>query len=171
MHPDYIGEVQRLCLQNNWQKVQQIIPGGADRWQSSWQAIQAFRNQPSEVSLLIHDAARPFVSLRIIEDTCEALKTHPAVTVAIPVTDTLYKVESGKLKVESIPNRADFMRAQTPQSFHLSLLAEAYERALAAPSVEATDDCGIVHKYMPEQPIYIVAGEETNRKITYKEDL
>ncbi len=63
------------------------------------------------------------------------------------------------------------MRAQTPQAFHLETIRTAFERALASGDIIATDDAGIVHKYMPEEPIFIVAGEEANRKITYKEDL
>ena len=171
MHPDWIAEAQRMCLQNAWQKVQQIIPGGSERWESSWMAIQAFRSQSSEVSLWLHDAARPFVSQRILKDVAEALKEHKAVTVAVPVTDTLYKVESGKRKVESIPMRSEYMRAQTPQAFHLETIKTAFERALKSGDIIATDDAGIVQKYMPEESIYIVMGEEANKKITYKEDL
>ena len=63
------------------------------------------------------------------------------------------------------------MRAQTPQAFHLDVLKEAFERALAQGQVAVTDDVGIVQAYMPEQSIFIVSGEEANRKITYAEDL
>lgn len=177
MHPDFIAEAQHLCLQNSWQKVQQIIPGGKERWESSVHAIQAFSSQNSAVSLWLHDAARPFVSQAILADIAKALEEHAAVSVAVPVTDTIYKVESLKfsversLKVESIPSRTEFMRAQTPQAFHLETIAEAYRRALEKGNIIATDDAGIVHNYMPEVPIYIVLGDEQNKKITYKEDL
>ena len=176
MHADWIGEAQRMCLQNGWQKVTKIIEGGHERWESSWKAIEVFRNQDSDVSLWFHDAARPFVSQRILADVAEALKEHKAVTVAVPVTDTIYKVKGLQvtgygLQVESIPSRTDYMRAQTPQAFHLETSRTAFERALASGDIIATDDAGIVHKYMPEEPIFIVAGEEANRKITYKEDL
>ena len=63
------------------------------------------------------------------------------------------------------------MRAQTPQAFRLPLIAEAYDRALSDPLLQATDDCGILFKYMPEEPIFVVQGEEANKKITFKEDL
>jgi len=173
MHPDWIPEAESLRAKNTWKKVKKVIAGGSERWESSWNAIQAFSKveSASEISLLLHDAARPFVSARIIKEVCEALDEHAAVTVAVPVTDTLYKVESGKWKVESIPSRAEFMRAQTPQAFHLDILKEAFERALKAGKMIVTDDAGVVHRYMPELPIYIVQGEETNKKITYKEDL
>ena len=177
MHPDFMEDAKRLCEQNAWRKVTQIIPGGDERWESSWHAILAFSDQPSDVSLWFHDAARPFVSQRILADIAEALKTNDAVTVAVPVTDTIYKVESLKfrversLKVESIPSRTEFMRAQTPQAFKYEVVFDAYVKALAEDGVIATDDAGIVRKYAPRVPIVIVAGDEANKKITYKEDL
>ena len=175
MHPEWIKEAEELCRRNTWQKVRQIIAGGSERWESSWHAIQAFSGQLSDISLWLHDAARPFVSQRILSDVAKALETHAAVTVGVPVTDTLYKVRRddvrGTKEVEAIPSRADFMRAQTPQAFHLDVLKEAFERALAQGQVAVTDDVGIVQAYMPEQSIFIVSGEEANRKITYAEDL
>lgn len=175
MHPEWLKEAEHLSSRNAWQKVRQIISGGSERWESSLHAIQAFSGQLSDISLWLHDAARPFVSQRILADVAEALKTHAAVTVAVPVTDTLYKVRRddvrGTKEVEAIPSRTDFMRAQTPQAFHLNVLQKAFERALAQGQVAVTDDVGIVQAYMPEQPIFIVSGEEANRKITYAEDL
>ena len=132
-----------------------------------------------EVNLLLHDAARPFVSQEIIDRVCEALEQHEAVTVAIPSTDTIYEMADGK--VARIPQRSTIMRAQTPQAFRLELIAEAYTKALgvdnlsaeacAEAHIPATDDCGIVHEHMPQVPIYIVEGEEQNKKITFKEDI
>lgn len=169
MHPDWIEAAENLRAKNAWQKVQQIIPGGNERWESSWNAIRAFNDQSSEVCLWLHDCARPFVSQRILADVAEALQTHAAVTVAVPVTDTLYKVQDNTVK--QIPSRSEYMRAQTPQAFHLDILKEAFERALKAGKMIVTDDAGVVLQYLPEQPIYIVPGEEANKKITYKEDL
>ena len=186
MHPDYIAYAEQMLLANAWQKVHHIIPGGKERWESSVNAIRrlgdkAIRREANgeEVNLLLHDAARPFVSQEIISRVCEALEQHEAVTVAIPSTDTVYEMVDGK--VARIPQRSTIMRAQTPQAFRLELIAEAYAKALgvdnlnaevcAVCSLPATDDCGIVHKHMPEVPIYIVEGEEQNKKITFKEDI
>lgn len=178
MHPEWLKEAEELSRRNAWQKVRQIISGGSERWESSWHAIKAISSslaRKNEVGVFLHDAARPFVSQRILADVAEALKTHAAVSVAVPVTDTLYKVRrddvGGTKEVEAIPARTDFMRAQTPQAFHLDVLQKAFERALAQGQVAVTDDVGIVQAYMPEQPIFIVSGEEANRKITYAEDL
>ena len=196
MHPDYIAYAEQMLLANAWQKVRNIIPGGKERWESSVNAIRAMgyglwamgekndcqspiANRPNEVNLLLHDAARPFVSQDIIARVCEALQEHEAVTVAIPSTDTVYEMVDAK--VARIPKRSTIMRAQTPQAFRLELIAAAYTKALgadisdkqacAACHLPATDDCGIVHEHMPHIPIHIVLGEEQNKKITFKEDI
>ena len=178
MHPDYSDEVQGLCEQNDWQKVTKIIPGGSERWESSWHAIVAYMDEDEESALWFHDAARPFVSQRILADVALALETHSAVTVAVPVTETLYRVErrrasagENEWRVESVPARSEYMRAQTPQAFHMELIASAYMKAIADEAVIATDDVGIVRKYAPKQSIYIVMGDEENRKITFAQDL
>lgn len=146
------------------------IEGGKERWESSFRAIQAICEHYQEnVNVWIHDAARPFVSQRILADIAAALENHDAVTVAVPVTDTLYRTEDGH--VREIPDRKDFMRAQTPQAFHLGTIAEAFRKAMEEGQIAATDDVGIVHRYMPDIPVFIVPGEERNRKITYQEDL
>ena len=196
MHPDYIMHAEQMLLANAWQKVRHIIPGGKERWESSVNAIRAMgyglwamgekndcqspiANCLNTINLLLHDAARPFVSQEIIARVCVALKEHEAVTVAIPSTDTVYEMVEGK--VARIPNRATIMRAQTPQAFRLELIAEAYAKALgvdicdiqacSACHLPATDDCGVVYEHMPHMPIYIVEGEEQNKKITFKEDI
>ena len=178
MHPDYSDEVQGLCEQNDWQKVTKIIPGGSERWESSWHAIVAYMDEDEESALWFHDAARPFVSQRILADVALALQTHSAVTVAVPVTETLYRVErrrasagENEWRVENVPSRSEYMRAQTPQAFRMDVVASAYMKAIADEAVIATDDVGIVRKYAPKQSVYIVMGDEDNRKITFAQDL
>lgn len=184
MHPDYIACAEEMLLRNGWQKVAFIIAGGSERWESSVNAIQEIEQrigvpilQPSYnhpiTNILLHDAARPFVSQRIINDVCKALETHRAVTVAIPATDTMYAISQNAsgLIVQDIPPRATLMCAQTPQAFRLEVITKAYDLAPQDPDLQATDDCGIVHHYLPEVPIYIVQGDPANRKITYKEDI
>ena len=178
MHPDYSAEVQGLCEQNDWQKVAKIIPGGSERWESSWHAIVAYMDEEEESALWFHDAARPFVSQRILADVALALQTHSAVTVAVPVTETLYRVErrrasagENEWRVEGVPSRSEYMRAQTPQAFRMDVVASAYMKAIADEAVIATDDVGIVRKYAPKQSVCIVMGDEDNRKITFAQDL
>ena len=98
MHADYIAQAQQLILRNTWQKVVWVIPGGHERYESSLNAIRHIRKTFADkidcanINILLHDAARPFVSQQIIQDVCNALQQHEAVTVAIPATDTIYQV-------------------------------------------------------------------------------
>lgn len=181
MHPDWMQEAQTLIDRNRWSKVKHLISGGRERWESSWNAIAIYLKEDKkdpDTFYWFHDAARPFVSQEILNRVAEGLKTHLAVTVAVPVTDTLYKVQSHQPSavsyqpiVESIPNRKEYMRAQTPQAFHYLTISPAYMRAMEKGMIKATDDVGILMEYNPDVDIYIVEGDEQNRKITYREDL
>ena len=141
--------------------------------------VMDFQSKGASMIMVAKGNRSQDVSQEIISNVCQALEEHEAVVVAIPSTDTVYEMKDGK--VARIPNRATIMRAQTPQAFRLPLIAEAYAKALgvtdlrtaacATAHLPATDDCGIVHEHMPEVPIYIVEGEEQNKKITFKEDI
>lgn len=180
MHPDYIARAEEMLLRNGWQKVAFIIGGGKERRESSINAVRKIEQQMGKfdggaticgqsVNVLLHDAARPFVSRRIIEDVCKALTRHEAVTVAIPATDTMYTTDGDF--VQDIPLRFTLMCAQTPQAFRLDVIARAYALAQQDPNWQSTDDCGVVRRYLPDTPIYIVPGDSANRKITYREDM
>lgn len=174
MHPDWMNEAEEMIRKNSWGKVKHLISGGQERWESSWNAIRLYLKEDKrdpDTFYWFHDAARPFVSHEIISRVAEGLKKHLAVTVAVPVTDTLYKVKGGELRVESIQNRMEFMRAQTPQAFHYLVIGPAYMRAIEKGKIQATDDVGILMAYNPEVEVYVVDGEEANRKITYSEDI
>ena len=180
MHPDWIEETEKLVQRNSWTKVTHVISGGAERWESSWNGISLYLKDDKidpDTFYWFHDAARPFVSQGILDRVGNALKTHRAVTVAVPVTDTLYKVESlelsveRNLKVESIPSRSEYMRAQTPQAFHYLVIGPAYMRAIEKGNIQTTDDVGILLAYNPDESVFVVEGEEANKKITYQEDL
>lgn len=178
MHPEWMDEANALVNKNAWRKVKKVINGGRERWESSWNAIRLYLNEDKkdpDTFYWFHDAARPFVSQAILSRVAEGLKSHLAVTVAVPVTDTLYKVQRDKgqgtkRSVESLPNRKEFMRAQTPQAFHYLVIGPAYMRAIEKGKIQATDDVGILMKYNPDVEVYIVEGEEGNRKITYASD-
>lgn len=165
--PDWKGKVGELAGMNPWCKLKKILPGGKERYHSTLSAIEAYRN--SGANLIFHDAARPLVSQRIINEVAEALRHHRAVDVALPCTDTILKVKNGF--IEGVPDRNTLMRSQTPQAFHIDVIAKAYEIALQDRNFATTDDCGVVLRYLPEVPVFIVQGDELNLKITYPQDL
>jgi len=170
LHEDYICEFQRFIQKNNWKKVKKIVCGGKERHDSALAAINAYP-QFYDDNLIFHDAARPLVSARIINDVINALELYNAVTVAIPATDTIYQVDDSQRFVTNIPDRTFLQRAQTPQAFKAKTIRKGYEIALKDPDFQPTDDCGVVVKYLPEEKICIVRGEEKNMKITYHEDV
>lgn len=165
--PEWKGKVEEMAVRNHWRKLKQILQGGVERYHSSLSAIQAYRN--SGANLIFHDAARPLVSQRIIDDVCAALQQHQAVDVALPCTDTILQVKEGF--IESVPDRNRLMRSQTPQAFRVEVIAKAYENALKDAGFTTTDDCGVVLRYLPDVPVFIVPGEERNLKLTTPQDL
>lgn len=166
-NPFYVSDIEQMVLRNGWKKVKKILKGGKERYDSSLSAIRAYEGG-EEVNLVFHDAVRPLVSQRIIDDVCDALVQHQAIDVTVPAVDTIIEAEGEH--IASIPDRSRLQRGQTPQAFRLSVIAEAYKRALADPGFKVTDDCGVVVKYMPEVLVHLVRGEESNMKLTYKED-
>ena len=141
------------------------------RYLSTLAAIEQYINRDDDFVMLLHDAARPFVSQQIISDVAIACKDQKAVAVGIPSTDTIWQVNPFNSTIQRIPERSQMWRAQTPQAFHFHVIRDAYQRALQDPQFRATDDCGVVARYMPEVHIHIVKGSEENKKITFSSDL
>src|SRR5919112_1689656 len=144
------------------------VPGGADRNASTRAALAALGE--SECNVLFHDAVRPLLSQAVVHACVLALQTYQAVDVAIPSADTIIRVDDEDHIIE-IPERSRLRRGQTPQGFRLSTIRRAYQVAAEDPDFRATDDCGVVLRYLPEVPIYVVAGDEQNMKVTYPLDL
>lgn len=170
MNPSHVEEMEEIVKRNGWKKVKHVLKGGAERYYSTLAAIEAYKDI-NEVNMLFHDAVRPCVSKEVIDRVIEALKEHEAVNVGVAATDTIMEVDTNGEYITGIPKRNMLRRVQTPQGFRFSVIKEAYRRGLQDPEMESTDDCGMVLKYMPEIPIYVVEGEERNVKLTYKEDI
>lgn len=165
-NPALVADFENIVLRNKWCKVKKILKGGAERYYSSLSAITAYQNE--DANLIFHDAVRPLVSQRIIDDVVKALDTHRAVNVAVPSADTIIEVDGDF--ITNIPDRSRLRRGQTPQAFDRQLISDAYDKALKDPNFRTTDDCGVVRTYLPEEPIFVVRGEESNMKLTYRED-
>lgn len=173
-HPQHLDEVRELLPSSQHPKLLTVVAGGAERQDSTLNALRALAqitDSPLEqIRILIHDAVRPAVSQSIIERVCTALHTHQAANLVVPVTDTLLEVNDNGTTA-AMPSRARFRRVQTPQGFHVATLQHAYDVALTDPNFQATDDCGVVFRYLPKVEIALVEGEQRNIKLTYPEDL
>ena len=141
-----------------------VIPGGETRRDSSLAGILA--TDPITTHVVIHDAVRPFVSQRILQENVQAAIAFGAVNTCIPSYDTIVHSVQGEI-IDSIPQRSHYLRGQTPQSFSLCLIKKAH--GLEENLTEITDDCSLVKRL--GAPIHIVKGEESNIKITTELDL
>lgn len=170
VHPDYLERMQQTVKRNHWHKVTRLLCGGAERYLSSLSAIEAYAPHP-DANLLFHDAARPLVNGNMVSRVVDALAECNAVTVAIDSADTIAVADETGQHLSAIPDRRTLRRVQTPQAFKQHTIAEAYALALRDPHFAATDDCGTVLRYLPDEPIRLVEGSARNIKITYPEDL
>lgn len=175
VNPKVRSAVESLIDDMGYTKVRVIIDGGAERVDSTAAALDtlAAAGIPDDAKILIHDAVRPFVEQSSIEGSIDALDQFTAATVAYASTDTVLLTEDlGDVKVvKSVPDRPNTFRAQTPQSFRFATIRRAYELAASDPDFHPTDDTRVVVDYLPDEPVAIVSGSETNLKITTLEDV
>lgn len=165
--------VENIALTGEYKKLTSIINGGPQRFDSSISAIRATKHHCAQfkVNLIFHDAVRPLVSQRIIDDVINALSNYNAVDVVVRTTDTIVVADRITNTIQEIPSRDNLRNGQTPQAFAHSTIEQAYEVACKDAEFETTDDCGVVLRYMPNEKIYLVDGDANNIKLTYKEDL
>jgi 2-C-methyl-D-erythritol 4-phosphate cytidylyltransferase len=139
--------------------------GGATRQQSVKRGLDQVDADADIIA--IHDAARPFVSAKLIDRCVEAACERGAVAVGLPVRDTI-KIVSSERWVQSTPERSSLWEIQTPQVFRAPLILEAHDRA-ARQGIQATDDAVLLEQM--GIPVYVIEGERTNFKITLPDDL
>ena len=172
MAAGYVSQARAALAPGGYRKLSDVIEGGASRPDSTRSALTALAAAGADCNVLFHDAARPLLDQRIIADCVAALAEHQAIGVAVPSSDTIVEVSDAIMT--GMPRREAVQRCQTPQGFRLSVISRAYQLADADPQFatsSATDDCGIVMRYLPEVPIRVVPGSEQNIKITHPGDL
>lgn len=141
---------------------------GKNRQLSIWNGIQDIIQYASEKDVvIIHDAARPLVSERIIADCLETCKEHEGALTVIPVKDTVYYGRDGR--VESLLERDRLMAGQAPEAFRLGPYFKANERLL--PDKILKINGSTEPAILAGMDIGCVTGEERNFKVTTKEDL
>jgi 2-C-methyl-D-erythritol 4-phosphate cytidylyltransferase/2-C-methyl-D-erythritol 2,4-cyclodiphosphate synthase len=149
-----LGDVQGVILVN----------GGKARIDSVRAGLAALQADTPE-AVLIHDAARPFVTAAHVERLIEALHDADAALPALPVSDTVKRAGPDKRVIETV-DRTDLWRAQTPQAFRFDVLTKAYA---AWPANETpTDDAGVVERF--GGVVALIPGDPLLMKLTYAED-
>jgi len=147
-------------------RLRRAVPGGARRQDSVRAGLEALASDPPS-SVLIHDAARPFVSAELISRVIGTLDERQGAVPGLPVTDTLKWVARGQ--VIGTAERDQLWRAQTPQGFRFETILAAHRTAAHGPAREFTDDAGIAEWFGLD--VALVEGAEDNRKLTTPEDL
>lgn len=141
------------------------IEGGSERSESVCNALNALSHINDKDIVLIHDAARPFVSSDDVRKLLNSLETYEAATLAAPVTDT---VRNGHNEIAGdILDRTNLRTIQTPQAFHYGTLKKAHD--LRDKNTPATDDTSLVSSLGID--VKLVEGSRENFKITLPEDL
>ncbi len=163
---DKVELVWEYARQYRLKKVIKVVAGGKTRQESSFIGLMCCPENTDYV--LIHDAVRPFVTHKIIDDLCRAVVKYKAVDTAIPSADTIIKVDKNNF-IKEIPDRNFLRRGQTPQAFEYRLILNAHKQALKDGVENASDDCRLVLRL--NHPVYVVDGDEQNIKITYPIDL
>lgn len=163
---EYIKEIQKIVKKHHLSKVKHIVLGGKTRQESSYLGLKFLKTIVKDDDfVLIHDAARPFVSLTLIEELLDNAHAHQAVVPYIKQVDSTF-VSFDDQTVGSYLNREELYRLQTPQVFIFSLIYQAHFKNQ---DKGLTDDSQLLFKL--GKPIYFIEGEEHNFKITSQNDL
>ncbi len=150
---------------NAFSKVQGLVPGGSERQDSVFNALQVCGAVADDV-VLIHDGVRPLLQSALIDQVVAEVQQRGACLIGVPVKDTIKRVVDGR--IEATCERNGLWQAQTPQAFRYAQIATAYQQALQD-GFRGTDDASLVERL--GQSVTVIPGSYRNIKITTPEDL
>lgn len=148
-----------------------VVAGGDTRNDTIMNAIahiESAHGLNADDIIVTHDAVRPFVSLRIIEENIDTARAVGACDTVVPATDTIVQSAGGEL-IDSIPDRSEFFQGQTPQSFNAARLKELFAKLGDDQKALLTDACKIF--VLAGERVALVRGDEINMKLTYAGDM
>lgn len=157
------GRVGEVLAAHGVTRVSGVVSGGRTRQESVRRGLEALA--PACRTVLVHDAARPCLTLSLIDRAVAALRTHDAVVPVWPVVDTLVREADGR--IDEIVDRARISGAQTPQGFRAETLVRAHRNAVEK-GISSSDDGSLVLAL--GETVRSIPGERTNIKITFVED-
>ena len=170
---DAVEDTKQMLKDAGLDGVVPVISGGDERYDSSYRGILYVESLNGFDTVMIHDAARAFITSDVISEARRMAESQGTAVAAVPLKDTV-KVADEKGKVLDTPDRRTLYTVQTPQAFSLSLIKEAYRRFFEEkkkdPSLTVTDDASVVERYTDHE-VMLTAGSYGNVKITTAEDL
>ena len=164
-HKDWISETSDLFSGSPFKDRIIVTPGGKQRQDSCRLGLLAL-NDASDAPVLIHDAARPWVTSNLVTSVLNIVRTGHCVIPIVKATDSIVSIDSGI--VQSYPDRSNIGYVQTPQGFPLDLIRDLHLEVFNAGQGEFTDDGSLA--LSRGYPVLTVDGESSNRKITHKDD-
>jgi len=163
--PEDLPKIQELIDKHRVAKISALPPGGACRQESVLAGVRAL--SPATQRVVVHDGARPLLTLTAFHRFLEAAAVFPAAVMAVPVKDTIKEVDADECVTRTLV-RENLRAVQTPQIFDRCLLLAAHEHALSR-GFWATDDASLVEFY--GEAVRVIAGDPQNIKVTTPEDL
>lgn len=171
IHPDWMSYMYDLIDKYDIDTSRvRLAPGGETRNDTIFKIIDEINRDygsNKDDIIVTHDAVRPFVTLRIIEENIDAVEKYGACDTVVCATDTIVRSEDGEM-ISEIPNREFMYQGQTPQSFRVKTLKELYSQLTQDEREILTDACKIYA--MKNVPVKLVRGEILNMKITTVHD-
>ncbi|MCL2087880.1 MAG: 2-C-methyl-D-erythritol 4-phosphate cytidylyltransferase [Oscillospiraceae bacterium] len=168
MAPDWIEHCTRLLKEHGYCDGSiKLVAGGQSRHLTMVNILREINNTKNDI-IVTHDAARPFVSGRMILDSISAAKQHGACGAYIESTDSLALSQDGDSIGQCLQRNGIYL-AQTPQSFRLDLLLECIDKLSPSQAEQLTDACSVFR--LCGLPVKIIPGESSNLKITTKSDM
>ena len=157
--------LKEVVAKHHFTKVTKVVPGGRERQDSVRHALEAVHDDVDVV--LIHDAVRPFLTERMVEEVVQSAREKGAAIIALPMKDTVKQVGADHV-IERTVDRQSLWLAQTPQAFRRDWLLAAHRKAHAE-GVRATDDAYLIE--WAGHPVSVVEGSGENIKVTRPEDM
>jgi 2-C-methyl-D-erythritol 4-phosphate cytidylyltransferase/2-C-methyl-D-erythritol 2,4-cyclodiphosphate synthase len=166
IHPDDVA-LYETASRPFATRLQAAVPGGGRRQDSVRAGLEALADR-APASVLIHDAARPFVDAPLISRVIDSLERHAGALPCLPVTDTLKRASEGR--ITGTVERDQLFRAQTPQGFRFEAILAAHRAAASEGTIrEFSDDASVAEWFGLD--VALVEGSDKNRKLTTAEDL
>lgn len=162
-HKNFVDKTKRLCQKYRITKVKNIVIGGKERQDSVYEALKSLNAESNDL-ICVHDAVRPLISSKEIDELIEFARKKKSVIAAKKAIDT---IKTGKSFVEETLERDKIWIVQTPQIFNYKILKKAFEKAYSE-KFYGTDEASLVERLGMKVYFYQIKSE--NRKITLKED-
>lgn len=165
---DFLDYTKELIAEYIGENDISVVVGGKNRNETLLNVLRSIGEINDDDVILTHDAVRPFIDKRIIDENISAAREYGACNTVVPAVDTILRSSDGKF-IESVPVRSEIFHAQTPQSFSVKKLLSLYEDLSEDEMETFTDSCSVF--LAAGERVFLVTGDRNNIKLTYPEDM